>query len=95
MVEEDNMILNVDRALRSYVTGVLLDDEQIEEEALTVLYRYQDHPDFVPAVAATIGSLTPYVIQHIIEEDLTAITVQWSQISQAIELEILTGHPDD
>ncbi len=95
MVEEENMILNVDRALRTYVTGVLLNDEEIEEEALTTLYEYQDHPDFIPAIAATIGSLTPYVMQHITEEDITGLTVLWSQISQAIELEILTGTPDD
>ena len=95
MVDEENMILNVDRALRTYVTGVLLNDEEIEEEALTTLYEYQDHPDFVPIIAATIGSLTPYVMEHITEKDINGLTVLWSQISQAIELEILTGTPDD
>lgn len=95
MVNIPDLWLNVDRAMRSFVSGRLLDDEEIQADAIEEMFEYYDDLDFPLAVLNCIGSLIPYIIQYISDTDDTGTIILWSELSQQIELEVLLGDDTD
>lgn len=81
-----------DRKLRSYITAMLLDDDEEMGNIAKSLMEYSQHPAYSLMMLSSYGAMTCYLLACMTEEEtLPAIFATWSEISQEIELEAILG----
>ena len=81
-----------DRNMRSYVTAILLNNEDDLTDVLSYLEGMKEHPAFCVMAMASYGAMIVYLLAQMSEtgepDEVFAI---WSTISQQIEVDSILG----
>ena len=81
-----------DRKIRSYITAMLLQDDQEMGQIAKDVMEYSHHPAYSVMMLSSYGAMVCYLLSLMTEEEtLPAVFATWSEISQAIELEAILG----
>jgi hypothetical protein len=82
-----------DRKMRSYITAILLGDEQEMGEIAKSIMEYKDHPAYTVMLLSSYGAIAAYLLSLMADsENVEEIFNIWSEISQEIELEAIFGN---
>jgi hypothetical protein len=92
-MEIDNDFMDAfDRVMRSYVTAMLLEDDEDMVRIVKAVNEYKNHPAFVIMMLASYGAMTAHLMSLFLEEPTNEGVFEiWSEISQSIEMEAILG----
>jgi hypothetical protein len=81
-----------DRKIRSYITAMLLQDDEEMGQIAKDIMEYSEHPAYSLMMLSSYGAMVCYLLALMTEEEtLPAVFATWSEISQEIEIEAILG----
>lgn len=85
----------MDRKIRSYITAMLLNEDDEMGDILRELDSYKDNPAYTMHLMTTIATLTGFLLSGFLQtDDPGELFAVWVDISADIEMSLLFG-PDN
>lgn len=86
--------IEFDRTMRSYITAMLLEDNEEQLAILDKLDSWKSHPLFTVFMMMTFQAMTGFLLATMADSsDLEEVFALWTQVSGEIEMnEILGDH---